>query len=75
MVFLAATSAALARPDWMPAMYLSAAVMLFYAPLGKIRHCIYFFLSRLFYGRFIGRRAVIHPSQPHVGPAAIGGRG
>jgi hypothetical protein len=74
-VFLASTSAALVRSGWMPAMYLSAAVMLLYAPLGKIRHCIYFFLSRLFYGTFIGRRAVIHPARSQAGPAAIGGRG
>jgi hypothetical protein len=59
--FLAATSAALARPAWMPAMFLSAALMLIYAPLGKIRHCIYFFLSRLFFGLFLGRRAILHP--------------
>jgi hypothetical protein len=59
-VFLAATAAALAWPAWMPVMYLSGALLLLYAPLGKIRHCIYFFLSRLFFGLFVGRRAVIH---------------
>jgi hypothetical protein len=74
-VFLGATSAALARAGWMPAMYLSATAMLFYAPLGKIRHCIYFFLSRLFYGTFIGRRAVVHPARSQAGPAVIGRRG
>ncbi len=68
--FLAATSAALARPAWMPAMFLSGAVMLVYAPLGKIRHCIYFFLSRLFFGLFLGRRAILHPRAP-IPSAAI----
>jgi hypothetical protein len=73
--FLASASAALVRPEWTPAMYLAGAVMLFYAPLGKIRHCIYFFLSRLFFGTFIGRRAVLHPPRPHAGPATIWGEG
>ena len=41
-------------------MYLTGAVMLIYVPLGKIRHCIYFFFSRRFFGLFVGRRAVIH---------------
>ncbi len=58
--FLAATSAALLNDIWQPAMYLVGALMLIYAPLGKIRHCIYFFFSRRFFGLFVGRRAVIH---------------
>jgi hypothetical protein len=36
--------------------------MLVYIPLGKIRHCLYFFFSRTFFGKFFGRRAVFpHP--------------
>lgn len=58
--FLAATSAALLSNVWQPVMYLMGAVMLAYAPLGKIRHCIYFFFSRRFFGLLVGRRAVIH---------------
>jgi hypothetical protein len=68
--FLATTAIALARPLWMPAMYLSAALLLLYAPLGKIRHCIYFFLSRLFFGWFVGRRAVVHFGVAQAGPVA-----
>lgn len=59
-LFLVATSAALLSSTWQPAMYLTSAAMLIYAPLGKIRHCIYFFFSRRFFGLFVGRRAVIH---------------
>ncbi len=59
-VFLAATSAALLSDIWQPIMYLAGAVMFIYAPLGKIRHCIYFFFSRRFFGLLIGRRAVVH---------------
>jgi hypothetical protein len=28
-------------------------------PLTKIRHCLYFFFSRFFFGRFHGRRAAL----------------
>jgi hypothetical protein len=42
--------------------YLLSAVTLVYVPLGKIRHCLYFFFSRTFFGKFFGRRAVFpHP--------------
>lgn len=43
--------------------YLASALMLVYAPFGKIRHCIYFGYSRWFYGRFIGSRALLPHSQ------------
>ncbi|MBM4422624.1 MAG: hypothetical protein FJ030_04425 [Chloroflexi bacterium] len=59
-VFLATASIALINVGWLPAMYLASALMLIYAPLGKIRHCVYFFFSRRFFGLFVGRRAVIH---------------
>lgn len=58
--FLAATGLALAYAAWLPAMYLASALMLVYAPLGKIRHCVYFFFSRRFFGLFVGRRGVLH---------------
>jgi hypothetical protein len=59
-LFLTATSLALLNAAWLPAMYVTSALMLVYAPLGKIRHCIYFFFSRRFFGLFVGRRAVVH---------------
>jgi hypothetical protein len=67
-LFLAVTAAWLA--GWVGAgvYYLTAGIMLVYAPFSKIRHCIYFAFSRLFYGRFIGRRAVLpHSQQSHKG--------
>ena len=39
-------------------MYIVSAITFVYVPLGKIRHCLYFFFSRLFFGKFFGRRAV-----------------
>jgi hypothetical protein len=45
-------------------MYIVAAVTFVYVLLGKIRHCLYFFFSRMFFGKFFGRRAVFpHPAQ------------
>jgi len=59
--FLATGSVALLVAGWLPVFYVAAALMLVYAPLGKIRHCLYFFFSRRFFGLFAGRRGVIHP--------------
>lgn len=59
-IFLATTSLALLNATWLPAMYVASALMLGYAPLGKIRHCIFFFFSRRFFGLFVGRRAIVH---------------
>lgn len=58
-LFLAATSLALVWTAALPAMWLTGAVMLVYAPIGKIRHCIYFYFGRLFYGIHIGRRGIV----------------
>jgi hypothetical protein len=45
-------------------MYIVSAVTFVYVPLGKIRHCLYFFFSRIFFGKFFGRRAVFpHPLE------------
>ena len=38
-------------------------LLLLYIPLGKIRHCFFFFYSRILFGRFFGRRAVFPRSQ------------
>ncbi|MCX6025583.1 MAG: hypothetical protein NTY23_04870, partial [Chloroflexi bacterium] len=70
-VFLALEAAALVSVPWMPAMYLAAGIMLAYVPLGKIRHCLYFFLARAFFGVFVGRRAVIHPHAIGKSPATL----
>ena len=53
-------------PGTLPVFYLVSVVMLVYAPFSKIRHCIYFAYSRLFFGKFIGSRAVLPHSQQIV---------
>lgn len=37
------------------------AALLVYIPLGKIRHCVFFFLSRYHLGAFFGRRGTFPP--------------
>ncbi len=65
-LFLTAMTLALWSNAFSPAMYLIAAVMLVYAPLGKIRHCIYFYFGRLFFGLHIGRRGIVQGLQVHA---------
>jgi hypothetical protein len=65
-LWLATMTIALLDATWLPTMYVVAAAMLIYMPISKIRHCIYFFFSRRFFGLFIGRRAVVHPQHVEV---------
>jgi hypothetical protein len=40
-----------------------AIMLLLYIPVGKIRHCFFFFYSRIVFGKFFGRRGTLpHPS-------------
>jgi hypothetical protein len=40
-----------------------AIVLFLYIPIGKIRHCVFFFYSRILFGTFFGRRGTLpHPS-------------
>jgi hypothetical protein len=42
--------------------YGESILLLLYIPVGKIRHCFFFFYSRIIFGRFYGRRGVFpHP--------------
>jgi hypothetical protein len=41
-----------------PFFFLAAIIMFLYMPLGKIRHCFFFFYVRILYGAFYGRRNV-----------------
>jgi len=41
--------------------FLAAIVMFLYMPLGKIRHCFFFFYTRILFGIFYGRRDVFPP--------------
>jgi len=45
---------------------LSAILLLVYVPLGKLRHCFFFFGTRAAFGAFFGRRGVFPPGSAHV---------
>ncbi len=61
-LFIAVAGLAVLNQAFIIPMYIISAITFIYVPLGKIRHCLYFFFSRLFFGKFFGRRAVFpHP--------------
>lgn len=63
-VWMAVSAVAVWNEAWMLVYYVLSAITLAYIPLGKIRHCLYFFFSRTFFGKFFGRRAVFpHPES------------
>ena len=57
-LFITVTGLAVVNEAFLIPMYVVAAMTFVYIPLGKIRHCLYFFFSRTFFGKFFGRRAV-----------------
>jgi hypothetical protein len=65
-LFLASAALAAWNLAWLPLFYLLSALVFVYMPLGKIRHCIYFAFSRLFFGKFFGRRAIYPHNQQEV---------
>jgi nitrate reductase gamma subunit len=64
-VFLATACLGLSFLATLPIFYIISAFMLIYAPFSKIRHCIYFAYSRLFFGKFTGTRGIL-PHQQQV---------
>jgi hypothetical protein len=64
-LFLTTMTLALISTQFSPFMYVVATAMLLYAPLGKIRHCIYFYFGRLFFGLHIGRRGIVRGLEVH----------
>jgi hypothetical protein len=64
-LFIMVTGLAVLNEAFSMPMYIISVITFAYVPLGKIRHCLYFFFSRIFFGKFFGRRAVF----PH--PAAV----
>lgn len=62
-LFTAFASVILISPDLLPAFYLVAAILFIYIPISKIRHCVYFFYSKFFFGANFGHRGVIGHSK------------
>jgi hypothetical protein len=67
-LWLAVMAIALIYNAFLPVMFIISAVMLLYAPVSKIRHCIYFYFARLYYGLHIGRRGVVSGLIEHSIP-------
>lgn len=40
-------------------LFLVTIILFLYIPIGKIRHCFFFFYSRILFGQFFGRRGVL----------------
>lgn len=55
---LAVGLAAVLRPAFLTAFQLTGAVVLLYAPLGKLRHMLFLFTSRRYWGVYFGRLGV-----------------
>jgi len=64
---LAAGAAVMVAPTALPVFQLIGGVVLLYAPLGKLRHMLFLFTSRRFWGEFYGRRGVRPAPRPLVG--------
>lgn len=64
-LFVTLAFAVLLWPVSLPLFYLVTAVMLVYIPFSKIRHCVYFFYSKFFFGQSFGHRGVI--ARPESG--------
>ena len=58
-LFVTLAFAALLWPALLPAFYVVTGIMGAYIPISKIRHCVYFFYSKFFFGKGFGHRGVI----------------
>lgn len=66
-LFIALAFVVLLAPTWLPAFYIVTGVMAIYVPISKIRHCVYFFYSKFFFGSGFGRRGVIGQPKSEYG--------
>lgn len=62
--FLGAAEATMIAPGATAAFYGTTLALAGYAPFGKIRHCVLFFITRTYYGIFVGRRGVLGATPP-----------
>ena len=58
-LFIALAFATLLWPAVLPVFYIATGILGVYLPIGKIRHCVYFFYSKFFFGMSFGHRGVI----------------
>jgi hypothetical protein len=60
-IFLASALAASLDARAVPLLLGYSIFLFLYIPVGKIRHCVFFFYSRFLFGFFFGRRGVLPP--------------
>jgi hypothetical protein len=58
-LFITLAFATLLWPSVMPVFYVVTGLLGIYIPISKIRHCVYFFYSKFFFGMSFGHRGVI----------------
>ena len=58
-LFIALAFGTLLWPSLLPAFYVVTGIMGAYIPISKIRHCVYFFYSKFFFGKGFGHRGVL----------------
>lgn len=58
-LFIALAFGTLLWPALLTAFYVVTGILGAYIPISKIRHCVYFFYSKFFFGMGFGRRGVI----------------
>ncbi|MFC1783263.1 hypothetical protein ACFL02_06715 [Planctomycetota bacterium] len=56
--FLALNAASLLYNPMIPVLFIYSGILFLYIPLGKLRHAIYFVITRIYLGLFYGRRGV-----------------
>jgi hypothetical protein len=52
--------------------YVASVALFLYLPLGKMRHCLFFFTTRRHFGEFFGRRGCMPPAPRTAGPRRQG---
>ncbi len=58
-IFLLLVTTSSFLPQAIPYMFIFSSLMLLYIPSSKIRHFLYFFFSRIFFGNHIGKRGIV----------------
>ncbi len=62
-LFLLLAILSIFNPLFIPHLYIYSIILFLYIPSGKIRHCFFFFYSRIISGIFFGRRGVFDKSE------------